>query len=678
MDLDFEVLEFAQCALSSDKHIVQTPIPLPCGHNICQKCLPIDNKDLSELKCLIQTSNGVCSELRSVDKAKSTKYILKQNLNELFRHVEQRYDKALNSLRNNKSVSEVSIESKIGKIRKEIEARAKKLKFEVDDITKDLYFELETYKKNLINENKVPINILEFEEKLILMRKYKNDEQKTLERLYEFQEDCDKMTKLLSEFTPIDSFQIEFESSDFANEHMTFGQIKCNAYKTTSQSSTRYDLKKLVQDLEMENANLKKETSTMRDESLELRKMIRDMTINYERDQEEITKLNKTIDSLKDEIRVLNHKVTKFDEVKSSINEETEKYRHKSNTLNETIKQQSRRIEDEQNEISRLNTIINKFKDEIKIMNEIIASSNSTIKTLQEENSRLAQTMKSTDNQISQLSEQQKRLENEIKRLNETNCDLCKTRNRIKSNKYRVIDISVSATDACVLPNGCLLIVSYDNDCLVVLNNDYEEIEMVRKINNQTFNPSYATTNEIDRVYVSDRDNGRIIMCDLSFNFLKYSPITSLNPLGLAYADGFVYLCDWDHRKIHKFDSELEQHKSFALDFQPAQIKIIHNVACVKGWNPFSIRFYDVSSFKLLKRYERHFGDILECCSHFIEHSCDNKRFYVFKEDGELLEEIQIHDFNGLIKDDGFSHGITMHNNNLVLTTRNSNKLVIV
>ena len=35
-----EIKESFICSLSKDKHLLEAPINLPCGHSVCKKCLP--------------------------------------------------------------------------------------------------------------------------------------------------------------------------------------------------------------------------------------------------------------------------------------------------------------------------------------------------------------------------------------------------------------------------------------------------------------------------------------------------------------------------------------------------------------------------------------------------------------------------------------------------------------
>lgn len=251
-----------------------------------------------------------------------------------------------------------------------------------------------------------------------------------------------------------------------------------------------------------------------------------------------------------------------------------------------------------------------------------------------------------------------------------------KFKNRIRSKRYRIIDLNVEATDVCLLPNGYLLVISKDNKNITILNKDYKQIRLIDKINNQPIYPSSACTNNIDRIYISDSLNDRLIMCDLDFNFIKYSNIvnsTTLRyPFGLCFKNDFIYVCGY--KRIHKFNSNLEQHTFFQVDIHPWQIQIINNIACISS---NSISFYDLQTFNLLIKYDGHGGNIFSFGSYFYEYSGKNKTFYIYDQYGKLLDEILTDGFNNLIQNDWY-HGMTFFNGNLVISTLETKKLIII
>lgn len=251
-------------------------------------------------------------------------------------------------------------------------------------------------------------------------------------------------------------------------------------------------------------------------------------------------------------------------------------------------------------------------------------------------------------------------------------------RAKLISKQFKIIDVNIEAFDLCVLPNDQLLVVSYDDCSLSVFNKNFELQRVITKINNATFRPISVCTNMSDRLYISDIDNRRLIMTDLNFNLIKYS-INLNSPRGLCFHRNYVYVCESGNNRISRFDYNLDSYTYFYVYDYPWQIKILNSLACVMHGGS-SIRFYDVSyeQFKLLAQYNGHSGDILSLTSYFIEHSIDLKKFLVYDKDGCKIDEIKNDGFNGLIQKHNSYHGIVYFNESLVMTTRDTKKLILI
>lgn len=266
-----------------------------------------------------------------------------------------------------------------------------------------------------------------------------------------------------------------------------------------------------------------------------------------------------------------------------------------------------------------------------------------------------------------------------IGEINYTNNDRLFT--RLRSKTYKTIYLNVSASDVCELPNGNLLVSSYNNSNITIYDKNFKLIRVVDRINGQSFNPLSAATNDIDKVYISHCQNNRIIMTDIDLNFIKYSTISTNDfgdPYGICYFNSFVYVCDYRNRRIHKFNSQLEQHVSYVIDIDPRQIQIIGNLACIRN-SRISIGFYDLKTFQFKHKYTGHGGDILALNSNFIEHSSSKNAFCIFDKNGKLIEDIKTDGLSSLITDCWYDfYGMTYFNGCLVLTTRDSKKLIVI
>ena len=45
-----EALEIIECAVTNDKHFINEPLSLSCGHSVCKNCL--DDVKYNKIKCI--------------------------------------------------------------------------------------------------------------------------------------------------------------------------------------------------------------------------------------------------------------------------------------------------------------------------------------------------------------------------------------------------------------------------------------------------------------------------------------------------------------------------------------------------------------------------------------------------------------------------------------------------
>ena len=85
---------YLQCGLTND-HIVEKPIILLCGHNICKKCVP----DQAKIKCKICSVEMNKSELRVDMESVPIKNSIKRCLSGLFDDLEKRATDEMDSFK---------------------------------------------------------------------------------------------------------------------------------------------------------------------------------------------------------------------------------------------------------------------------------------------------------------------------------------------------------------------------------------------------------------------------------------------------------------------------------------------------------------------------------------------------------------------------------------------------
>ena len=91
----------------------------------------------------------------------------------------------------------------------------------------------------------------------------------------------------------------------------------------------------------------------------------------------------------------------------------------------------------------------------------------------------------------------------------------------IDVENHRTIDLGFIPTSSFTLPNGNLVIASYESADLKIYDSEFKLIKRVDKINNRKFNPKYLTSNGKNSIYLTDCSAHQIIQTDLDFNFIK-------------------------------------------------------------------------------------------------------------------------------------------------------------
>lgn len=246
-------------------------------------------------------------------------------------------------------------------------------------------------------------------------------------------------------------------------------------------------------------------------------------------------------------------------------------------------------------------------------------------------------------------------------------------KSRVKSKNFKEIELNNETWDICVISDNMLIVVCWDS--LLIVDKTFKIIDRITKINDMGFQSYSVSCNGIDRIYISDWAHDRIVMTDYSFNFIKSTIANS--PYGISFYDNHLYVCEPENKRIIKLDSDLQEISSYTLNDKPWQIKIINNIACVKHQNT-SIRFYNLENFFLVHKFEGHGGNITSFKGeHFIEHSAENKKIYLYDKYGNKCDDIDTCGYGRLIPQDMY-YGINIFNNNLLLTTQASNKLVVI
>ena len=206
-----------------------------------------------------------------------------------------------------------------------------------------------------------------------------------------------------------------------------------------------------------------------------------------------------------------------------------------------------------------------------------------------------------------------------------------KIQDKLKSGTVEIKDSYDQIIDLCVLPNNTLLASNYRT--LNLFNDKFELIKTIDSIDNKSFRISGIACDFYNlHVYLSNHLNDEIIMTDMNLKKLKTTDLTEKNQISSIESPCFynnqLFVPYRLKKEIKRFSENLILQKSFLLDYQPAQVKIANNLACVKPDEKTLLYFYDIDSFRLKSIFNNGIGRISEIngfvfdyCFNFLNYS---------------------------------------------------------
>ncbi len=250
---------------------------------------------------------------------------------------------------------------------------------------------------------------------------------------------------------------------------------------------------------------------------------------------------------------------------------------------------------------------------------------------------------------------------------------------RIKTKPQRAYDLDFNPCSSCELINGNFLCCDNNNKRLVIFDKCFKLIKSIDRINHQPFATLGITTNNEDRIFISDYQNHKVYSTDMNFFLLKSfgeksgSEINNLcHPYDIFYHENFLYVCDCRNLRIQKLNCDLEYDATFDLNYQPWQIKIANNHACVRANNSV-LYFYELPIFSLKIKYTDHDGPICVHNSYFYEFSEKHKKIFCYDWTGKLDEDVVLNLGNDALHT---SYRISVLNEQFVIGARR--KLIVI
>ena len=238
-----------------------------------------------------------------------------------------------------------------------------------------------------------------------------------------------------------------------------------------------------------------------------------------------------------------------------------------------------------------------------------------------------------------------------------------------------VLNLKYKPHSLCILPNGNLLTCNCTS--LTIFNRYLKQIKFVAN-----FNCSYATTNDRNFIYLTNRVNNEVIKTDLDLNKLlsigtKGSLMNQFNcPEDIFYYNGKNYVCDHFNKRIQVLNEDLSFHFSFKTESYPTQIRITNNICCVVATS--FIYFYDLESFSLKIKYPVHGAGKMSLIFDFYFYKNFGEKFSIFNNTAELMGEINTDDELNIFINDWSDGCVINFHNRIIISSCSQSKLIVI
>lgn len=263
---------------------------------------------------------------------------------------------------------------------------------------------------------------------------------------------------------------------------------------------------------------------------------------------------------------------------------------------------------------------------------------------------------------------------------------------RINDAKLEIIDMNnVQPVDICVLSDGNLLSLNFDQANLTVYDKDFNLIKTIDKANNIQLKPSGVASDDEQRIYITNLYDHSVIMFDTQLNFIKSYGSFGANknqlnyPNGICYSNNHVYVCDCNNERVQILTSDLNLIKSELIGYCPWKICIIGETACVSCAYGSELCFYSLNNFMLKHRYSNGFCRLIAFNSVFYEFivylklpdgRCVNeKRLNCYNNEGKFMKSINLEKFKEYFVN-GWDACVVYFNKTILISSYSKSKLL--
>ncbi len=248
-----------------------------------------------------------------------------------------------------------------------------------------------------------------------------------------------------------------------------------------------------------------------------------------------------------------------------------------------------------------------------------------------------------------------------------------KIKETLLNGKFEIIPLVRQPSSLIALPNNNFVFGT--NFSAMLFNENLEQIKTI-----STGGYSFCALNHRNQICVSVGDKDFIILFDLNLQQLKQfgsrgSGNNQLDyPIGLCCHEDYLYICDYFNQRIQIFTHDLEYSNTIQLDDRPFRIQISETTIGISCFQ--ATLFYDLKTKTLRKKYNFVVNMINYIDSIFYTSNLQDKKFYFFDSEGNLIEQMLISENLRKYMTNWPSGTLYRYKDILYLTDFNSSKLL--
>ena len=239
--------------------------------------------------------------------------------------------------------------------------------------------------------------------------------------------------------------------------------------------------------------------------------------------------------------------------------------------------------------------------------------------------------------------------------IGEINCNykMKLIKNTVQNGVFEKISIDVEPFEMCRLSNDCF--ISSNGKTVSAFDKNFKKFKQIDI-------PGHAIScaiSKYENIYIADNEKCCIYLMDNHLNLIETS-LTLDDPSSICCKEELLFVCNCRKKQIQIFKLDFDYYDTIQLDYEPYLIEVSNTTIAICGFK--GVFFYDKATKKLKKEYFYKFVKINFIDSYFFVVSCKTpKKLYIFDQDGELIDEMNLEKINDLDIFDGFMFSTKDH-----------------